>query len=407
MAIILISSVPLTVLFSMAIYFQKQPQPHFGGYEFPYFYLEEPYLYLNYRDERFLVLNNSDFQQLDLLGDLEVKKSYRSFLAKYNDYLFLYRHLNEKSLEIIDVSDKNNPQLIAELQLPTGYEISAGDVYIHEFIEINNSLYFFIQDNDRTSFLVVNCTNIQQPELVDGYQFPGEAGEDFTKLHKFYIRDNTVFIPTLNATSSVGLTIYNFTSLDNFTKIGEWFGNTYLSSIVSVFVSEDYLYFKKWNSGVEVFNIQNLTHPTRKGFVTVPGVGLYCHRNYAFGFYNWIFSIYDCSNTSNTEPIFTYNYPIDTYIHYSYMSENVITNNYFYLPMHLHGKSNETLHIWNWSDPSNPTIKALFGLPTIPPLEEPLNWTYAKIIAPIIIGDLLVTILGIFLLRRLRVKKKN
>jgi len=415
MTIILILSVPLTLFLGLQINYLRQPPTDWGKHRFPIFYLEEPFLFANHREEQFLVLNNSDYQQLQLLGDFTHKNDdFREPLTKYNNYIFYFkkehyfREIPEyiNFIEIMDVSDYANPQLIGELQLPIGYDISHFEIYVHEFVAIDNGLYLFLQDEDNHSFLVINCTNMQQPELVDAYQFPGEAGQDFSKLFKFFIKGKTVFIPTLNATSSVGLTIYNFTALNNLTKIGEWFGNTYLSSFDSVFASQDYLYFKKWNSGVEVFNIQNLTHPTRSGFVVVPGYDLFCHKNYVFGVYFYTFSIYDCSNTSNTEPIFSYAYPYDTYIKYHYVTENLITDNYFYFPFDIHKWKNETLHIWDWSNPNNITIKTKLGLPTVPPLNEPIHWTYKKIVAPIIVGDVLVTTLGILLLRRIKAKKK-
>lgn len=414
LTVVLISSVPLTIVFSLAVYNFKQPPPIWGGVRFPLFHLEEPFLYADYFSERFIILNNSDYQQLDLLGHYVLKTEGLYWpITKYNNYLFRIRpehHFGETPeylyyLEIIDVDVAENPNFVTELLLYAGSPLSFDQFYTHEFMEFDNKLYLFLQEDERYNPFVVNCTNMQQPVLLDSYQFPGDAGVDYNKLYKFYIRDNFVFIPTLNATSSVGLTIYNFTALDNLTKIGEWFGSTNLTSFDSVYASEDLLYFKKKNSGVEVFDIQNLTHPTRSGFVAVPGYGLFCHQNYTFGFYHFTFSIFDCTNTSQTEPIFTYEYPWDTYIHINYMSENLFTNDYFYLPMDEYSPINETLHIWDWSDPSSPTIKVKLGLPSIPRLIESPHWTYTKIVVPIIVGDALIATVGIVLLRYLKRKK--
>ena len=151
-----------------------------------------------------------------------------------------------------------------------------------------------------------------------------------------------------------------------------------------------------------------MTHPTRIGFVTGVNWAYICHKNYVLGFTDYSFNIYDCSTTNYTVPISNYTYPdfVNTYIHYSILDENKITDNYIHLPFWIHTRKNETLHIWDWSDPYNLSIKIKIGIPRIPSLRE-LSWTYKKIITPIIIGDVLTATLGIFLLRRLKVKKKE
>lgn len=416
MAVFLIASVPATTIMILDIYYTRNSGYIPGSFEFPNYYMEESIFYTMQYRERFFVLNNSNYEQLQLLGSLVLSDYNRAPLTKYEDYLFLYRVKSNFPdtpgyfyfLEIIDVSDLENPQLVVELQLPDGYPVSYSSLYIHEFVEIENELYLFLKDEDKNRFLVINCTNMYQPRILDSYQFPGEAGTDYDKLHKFFIRDKTVFIPTLNATDSFGITVYNFTSLTNFTKIGEWYGNNTLETFDTVYVTEDYLYLKDSRDGVEAFNVTNLTHPTRIGFVTDFGARFFCHKNYVLELDFYFFNIYDCSLTNFTVPINNYTYPdiAYTFIHYSFFDESKITDNYFYLPFTIHKPKNETLHIWDWSDPYNLSIKAKLGMPDIPSLKE-LRRTYKKIVTPFIIGDILVATLGGFSLRRLKVKSKE
>ncbi len=413
--IILIASAPATFFLTIDIYFLRNGYIP-GSFEFPNYYMEESIFYVTHFRERLLVLNNSNYEQLQLLGSLVLSDYNRAPLTKYANYLFLCRYESQFPetpdyifyLEIVDVSDLENPQLIVELQLPDGYPISYSSLYIHEFVEIENELHLFLKDEDKNRFLVINCTNMYQPTILDSYQFPGEARTDYDKLYKFFIRDKTVFIPTLNATDSFGITVYNISSLTNFTKIGEWFGNISLETFDSVYVTEDYLYLKDTRKGLEVFNIQNLTHPTRIGYVTGPSARFFCHKNYVLGLGFYFFNIYDCSLTNFTIPINNYTYPdiAYTFIHYNFFDESKITDKYFYLPFTIHKPKNETLHVWDWSDPYNLSIKAKLGMPTVPSLKE-LRRTYKKIISPIIIGDAIVAVTGIFLLRCLKRKKKE
>lgn len=415
-AIILIASAPATIFLTLDIYFLRNSGYIPGSFEFPNYYIDDSIFYVTYGRERLLVLNNSNYEQLQLLGSLVLPEYHRAPLTKCDNYLFLCSYESyfvETTeyifyLEIVDVSDLENPKLVVELQLPDSYPVSYNSLYIHEFVEIENDLYLFLKDEDKNRFLVINCTNIQQPTILDSYQFPGEARTDYDKIHKFFIRDKTVFIPTLNATDSFGITIYNITSLTNFTKIGEWFGNNSLETFESVYVTEDYLYLKDSRKGVEAFSIQNLTHPTRIGHVTGPSAMFFCHKNYVLGLGFFFFNIYDCSLTNFTVPINNYTYPdiANTYIHYSFFDESKITDNYFYLPFTIYNQKNETLHIWDWSDPYNLSIKAKLGMPDIPSLKE-LRRTYKKIVTPFIIGDILIATLGGFSIRRLKVKSKE
>ncbi|MCE7744767.1 MAG: hypothetical protein GPJ52_06495 [Candidatus Heimdallarchaeota archaeon] len=54
MAIILILSVPLTVLLGLQINYLRQPPIVWGKHRFPIYYIDESYLYANHREEQFL-----------------------------------------------------------------------------------------------------------------------------------------------------------------------------------------------------------------------------------------------------------------------------------------------------------------------------------------------------------------
>ena len=108
----LISSVISSIFLSIAVYNFKQPSPIWGGVRFPVFYLEEPILYTDYFEERFIILNNSNYQQLDLLGSyILMNEDLYWPITKYNNFLFRIRpehHFGETPeylyyLEIIDV----------------------------------------------------------------------------------------------------------------------------------------------------------------------------------------------------------------------------------------------------------------------------------------------------------------
>ncbi len=348
-----------------------------GVDDFRDFFVDEPIIYAT-RDSKFYALNSSDLKQLVILGEQESPESWREFLLKHNEYLFIIRredHFGEipedaSYLEIVDVNDLTNPILIGELELPSYYTTGAHDFHSHGMITINNKIYLFIHALYKDNFLCINCTNIAQPELLEYTNFPGEAGDYYNEFQRFYIRENVIFIPSKN-NSHLGFVAYNFTSVQSLTKVCEWFGETNLSTVDSIYVSQEYVYLKSDEKSIEVFAIQNLTAPTRKGYIDL-NLG-YCFKtffrgNYLFVFFN-IFgnstlNIYDYTNITNLLITSSYlHLGDDSVFNHHFFIENMITPTRIYIPIAMARQWNETLYILDWSDPYDLELVAILGFP--------------------------------------------
>jgi len=339
------------------------------------FYVHEPYLFVEV-DARLFILNSSGFQKLTILGEQQSPDSGREFLFKHNDYLFMIRreHYFGQTpedidyLEIIDVSDLTNPFLIGEVMLPSSYGITAHDFHSSGLITIGEQRYIFMHALYHDYFLTINCTTINTPTLVEYNNFPGEAGIYYGHYQRFYVHDNQMFIPTKNSTDSKGFVVYNFTSLQALTKVTEWFGNTNVSSFDSIQVSQDYVYMKSVEAHIEVISIQNLTAPTRKGYINLG----FCHKSYFHGDYLIAFlglfdypniTIFDYSDIGNLTKTSSYLHPGIDYGKFNFLvfTESMITSSHIYVPIEMTDYGDKTLYIFDWSDPYNLTVKATFG----------------------------------------------
>jgi hypothetical protein len=337
------------------------------------FFIDEPIIYVT-KDPKLYAYNSSGFQELTTLGIQESPDSVRQFLLKQNDYLFMLRreepNYDNDFLEIVDVSDSKNPELVGEVLLPSFYDISAYGPESSGLITIEDQCFLLIQEDSEDHFLCINCTIANQPAVLDYYYFPGEAGSFYDYFKRFFVRDNTIFIPTGN-TTDYGFVAYNFTTIQSMTKVTEWFGPTNITYFDSIYVSEDRVYLKKLESFIEVISVQNLSTPTRIGYIDL-GFSFYTlfREEYLIAFMGNMdyhnLSIFNYSNFTNIEITSTYLHPgeyFGTFNTYVFL-ESMVTKSYIYVPIKSSSFFDKTLYVFDWSNPYNLTIKATFGLPT-------------------------------------------
>jgi hypothetical protein len=340
----------------------------FVGDSCPEFYLEEPILYVHWDrgvDHRFLVENTSNFQELTILGIETITQDSREFLLKHNDYLLAIKRDNVgvDYAEFIDVSDLANPKLKSVLLVPSSYTISAFHKHCLGLASIDTGEFLFIQSYEESGYLCFNISDMNQPALLESYQFPSEVETYYNEFQRFLIRDNLLFVPTRNASSALGFVVYNITSLTSFTKIGEWFGTTNLSNVNSIIVSGDSLFLKNGHNRIEVHNIENITHPTREGYIELDySYGSYFREHYLISIGVRELFIYDFSNITDLIETSYFHYTVDTEaaIKDHIFDENKITAEHIYIPFDVISPS-QVLYVFDWSDPYNMSIKAKLG----------------------------------------------
>jgi len=396
---------------------QGNPQLE-GNYSCPDFYLEHGLLYTLFKS-RLLVLNNTDPNQLVFVGEQDssiASQTSREIIWKYNDYLLLLRrevHYGQTPedidyFEVIDVSNPTEPVLMSEMRFPSSYSFSYKDIHSRGIVTKENELYLILHCNDETDLLCINCTTLSQPAFVDGYtNFPTEADEAYTTFQRFVIRDNLLFIPTKNASLVLGFAVYNFTSIDTVTKVGDWFGATNLTKVDFVELSKDFLCLKEESptdviTGIDLFNISNLVEPTRLGSMKHFSMGLFLTYPYLITHNYSNLLITDISNIEY--PIVTDMFDYcetftDRKIDFYVFDSNKITETSIYLP-EFYTNLNETLHILDWSDPSNITITAILGF-------GEFLYTNSSPMLPVTVNLLLICILVFFVKLKLEVKFKR
>jgi len=342
------------------------------------FFVDEPLIYTTRGSSTLYVLNNSNFEELEIIGEQTSSEIYRGFLLKHNNYLVLFRsedyfgqtpdHLY--FLEFIDVSDITNPILTSEVQLPTYYDVAGPqDFHSRGVITIDNNPYLFIHAIFNDHFLCINISNIFQPELLVYNSFPGEVGNYYDYFKRFFIKDNIMFIPTKNATQ-YGFVAYNFTTLQSLTKVSEWFGETNLTSFDSIYASQNYLQLKKDEAFIEVFNIQNLTEPDREGYINL-GSSIYTvfRGNYLINFQGSFLypnlTIVDYSNITDLKITGFYLHPRDAlgFYNFNVFIDSMFTDSLIYIPIQMTQYNDKMLYVLDWSDPYNLFVKATLGFP--------------------------------------------
>lgn len=369
----------------------------------PEFYLEEPILYVHWDmgvNHKFLVENISNFQELTILGIEDLTFNTRKFLLKHNDYLLTIKRDESKDyIEFIDVSDPVNPKLKIELLVPSSYTISTINKHCLGLVSIDTGDYLFLQAEEESSYLCFNCSNMNSPSLLESYQFPTEVQTYYNEFQRFYIRDNLLFIPTRNASASLGFVVYNVTSLTSFTKISEWFGNTNLTSVNSIVVSQDSLFLKNGHNRIEIFSIQNMTQPTREGYIELDySYGSYFRESYIISIGIRELFIIDFSNITDPTEASYFHYTVDTeaVIKDHIFDDNKITAEHIYIPFDVIPAS-QVLYVFDWSDPYNMTIKTKLGFPGPPTKRFPF----------ISISNVVIAIVCIVVFTKTKHKKKN
>jgi len=378
-----------------------------GNHDCPEFFLDEPILYAHWTigDYRLLVVNNSNYQELTTIGIETLSHEPRKLLLKHNDFILTLRsesHFEETPkdfIEIIDVRDLVNPELISEVQLPTTYQIQTDSIHSLGLVTLNSCDYLFLHSEDESNYLCINISNVNVPTLVESYQFPLEVENYYNEFQRFYIKDNLLFIPTKNASSLIGFVVYNVTTLTSFTKVSEWFGNTNLTTVDSLVVSEDLLFLKNEHDKIEVFDIQNMTQPKREGYIKLNySLGSYFRGNYLITINLTELFIIDFSNI--TDPIIASSFDYDlfetTIIDHRIFDDNKITDTHIYLPFALARYKNETLFIFDWTDPYNMLLKAGLGFPN-PPTKRFPNISR---------GFLIIVMVSIVVIVRIKYKRK-
>lgn len=371
-----------------------------GNHDCPEFLLDEPILFAHRTigDDKLLVINNSNYQELTLLGSEDLNDDPREFLLKHNEYILVIlheRHFGETPdilyfVEFFDVSDLLNPILKYKLQLPTSYTVDSNSIHSLGLVTINSGDYLFLHTEGESDYLSINCTNMNQPILMESYQFPLEVENYYNEFQRFYIRDNLLFVPTKNTSSFLGFVIYNITTLTSFTKVSEWFGTTNLTTVDSLVVSEDLLFLKHEQDKIEVFDIQNMTQPKREGYIKLNySLGSYFRGNYLITINLTELFIIDFSNISDPIIASSFDYTLfeTTIIDHRIFDNNKITDTRIYLPFNLARYKNETLFVFDWTDPYNIVLEASLGFPDPPTDGFPfVSSGYLLLIMGIIIG---------------------
>ncbi|MHA1556451.1 MAG: hypothetical protein ACTSPM_05880 [Candidatus Heimdallarchaeota archaeon] len=358
---------------------RKNPLP---SYVFPEFFVDNDIIYAAYFGD-IVTMDCRNCDQIEITGILqEEKDSSRDILGKYNDVLFTLRQQekveNDQTyyytyFELINVSKLSKPILIGEVELikSTNYngQLLLHEINSHGYYFSNDAIYYFIGVSD------IRCIKWAIGEIpleIDDYYFDsGEVFSYWLKSRLFYIMDNKIFIPTKNESATLGFVIYSFTSYNTFTKESEWFGEMNITDIDKIYIiycTPKYLYLKEGTRLNEIFSIEDISNPSRIGFLDLTDEGIY-----SFLAYDYLITItsdelkvYNWSNLDDLKVLNNFTYETEDgrgFFNWDEFNDNKITADRIYLPRTSSSEETTTLLILNWSTPTNIDILAITGLP--------------------------------------------
>ncbi|MBD2692064.1 DUF4347 domain-containing protein [Anabaena catenula] len=291
-----------------------------------------------------------------------------------------YAYAVGDTLDIIDISDPNNPVLKGSYDISNGRSVKIVGNYAYvadgysglQIINISNPAaptlvgnydtngnaldveivgnYAYVADST-SGMQIINISNPAAPTLIGNYDTNGSALDVEIVGNYAYVADGDSYLEIINISNPAAPTLIGnyYTSGDEALDV-EIVGNyAYVASFSYYPIDE---FTNDYNSHLNIFDISNPTEPIFKGYYYLDGkandvqiVGNYAYVTYteAYNFSSGL-EIIDISNP--TEPVFKGNYA-------SYNSANgvQVVGNYAYVTNDITG-----LEIIDISNPTTPTL---------------------------------------------------
>jgi hypothetical protein len=197
-------------------------------------------------------------------------------------------------LEIVDLSDPDNPQLIGEY-LYSGNEFG----YASKIIVSGSYAYVAAAFGSFHGVYVYNVSDLHHPRPAAAYQSAGYPNDMARKDQTLYLADGSGGLEILNIANPPGITLINkyvdMTSVEgisitgNYAYIADEFNglaildisNPYSLSVLGIYntvgmandveVSGTHAYVTEWDQGLEVIDVADPTHPVQFGYYDTPG----------------------------------------------------------------------------------------------------------------------------------------
>jgi hypothetical protein len=143
-----------------------------------------------------------------------------------------------KGLVVIDISDLNDPELVAELETPT---------LTHNLVIDQNYAYVMGYPN---GLYIINISDPTDPTLISYYETPGEALSVVVAENKAYLADGYE-----------GLHIVDITDKGNPVLLGTYDTDNSSGYIKRLAISGSYIYCATYATGLQVVDISDLANP--------------------------------------------------------------------------------------------------------------------------------------------------
>ncbi len=191
---------------------------------------------------------------------------------------FVYIYVMDKGLQIVNVSNPNEPQFVSHLKMDYHYA--------DDMIKANNYLYFsaYNPEDDSDEFFIVDVSDPQNPIFVNNFKLEQSA------IPNFYILNNLLLFPHEK------LEIINITNPLLPLKIGEY----NIGSVKDICFKEESAYVLTKSNGLSIINISIPSNPTLiNNYENITGSYLSLYDDYAIISRFRAIQILDISNISD------------------------------------------------------------------------------------------------------------
>lgn len=186
-----------------------------------------------------------------------------------------YVYVMNDGLQIINISNPNDPQFVSHLKLP--YHFS------HYMQKESNYLYFLAHNptSDHYEIHIIDVSNPKKPDLIGNYK---KSGGD---IDKFYLKDNLLFVQIDK------LEIVDVSNPHSPTKVGEYS----IESVYDICFRDDKAFILTELDGMQILDISTPGTPTLiKSYDNITGYYISLDSTYAIISNYFTIHIYDVSN---------------------------------------------------------------------------------------------------------------
>ncbi|NHK31854.1 MAG: hypothetical protein FK730_10915 [Asgard group archaeon] len=150
-------------------------------------------------------------------------------------------------LDIINVSNRNEPEFVGKYEFPWGFHADFGNLIVQDD-------YVFFYSWDTNTITIVDCSDLTNIVMKENYTLTGD------RIKNFVVKEWNIFTIT-----NTKYTIYDFTNFSPLSTIGSYSNTS--SQFADLIVQENHSYVLEAGKGLTILNITDFSNIQKAGEV--------------------------------------------------------------------------------------------------------------------------------------------